>query len=96
MLNTFGHPFVVEMHQFLDQVDVLEKDRATLPGRQGVLVVRDRNTLVCLLKVLAIFNLKTANGKTGGVSEISSIRAPECFLARFLDLGTEAFGICHF
>jgi hypothetical protein len=34
------------MRQLLDQVNILQEDRPTLPGGEGVLVIGNRNSLV--------------------------------------------------
>ena len=40
-------PFPVEMRRFPDRVDIVEEDLATLSGGEGVLVIRNRHSLIC-------------------------------------------------
>jgi hypothetical protein len=42
----FRNPLPVKMRQLLDQVNILQEDRPTLPGGEGVLVIGNRNSLV--------------------------------------------------
>ena len=47
MHHTFENSLAVKMCQILNQVDLLKKNRATLSGRERVLVICNRNTLIC-------------------------------------------------
>jgi len=47
MHHAFRGPLPVEMCQLPDQVTILNEDRAPLPGCKGVLVVSNRDSLVC-------------------------------------------------
>lgn len=47
MNHPFGDSIPVEMRQLFDQMDILQQDGAPLAGREGVLVISNRNTLIC-------------------------------------------------
>lgn len=47
MHHASGDSLPVEMRQLPDQVDILEKHRATLPGSGEIPVVSNRNAMLC-------------------------------------------------